>query len=123
MAVVLVVDDEVFIRQTAELMIEDMGHETLAASNAGDALEHLNSTLPIDALFTDIRLTSTATGGFELARWAVVLRPGLRVLYTTGSPLTDAMRALFVDGAGFLQKPYSPDQFQTSMKELLAAAI
>ena len=121
MAVVLVVDDEVFIRQIAETMIEDMGHESLAASSMNEALEHLNSPKSIDALFTDIRLKPKAPGGFELAQNAVALRPKLRVLYTTGSPMTEAMRALFVDGAFFLQKPYSPDQFQTSVKELLAA--
>ena len=120
MAVVLVVD-EVFIRQIAETMIEDMGHESLAASNMSDALEHLISPQSIDALFTDIRLFPTERSGFELAQNAVALRPALRVLYTTGSPMTEAMRALFVDGALFLQKPYSPDQFQTSVKELLAA--
>lgn len=121
MAVVLVVDDEVLIRQIAEMMIENMGHESLAASGMSDALEHLNSPQSIDALFTDIRLIPTESSGFELAQNAVALRPGLRVLYTTGSPVTEAMRALFVEGAHFLQKPYSPAQFQTSVKELLAA--
>jgi DNA-binding NtrC family response regulator len=98
-----------------------MGHESLAASCMSDALEQLNSLQSIDALFTDIRLLPMERSGFELAQNAVALRPGLRVLYTTGSPVTEAMRALFVDGALFLQKPYSPDQFQISVKELLAA--
>ena len=121
MAIILIVDDEVFIRQIAQLMIQDMGHESLGAGSMSDALEHLHSPKPIDALFTDIRLKSEARGGFELAQNAVALRPGLRVLYTTGSPLTATMKALFVEGARFLQKPYAPDQFQTSVKELLAA--
>ena len=43
MAVVLIVDDEVFIRQIAELMIQNMGHETLAASDMDEALAHLQS--------------------------------------------------------------------------------
>ena len=123
MAVVLIVDDEVFIRQIGELMIQNMGHETLAASDMDEALAHLQSPQSIDALFTDIRLKSTALGGFELAHNAVKLRPGLRVLYTTGSSMTETMRALFVEGACFMQKPYSPGQLQTSMKELLGAAL
>ena len=123
MAVVLIVDDEVFIRQIGELMIQNMGHETLAASDMDEALAHLQSPQPIDALFTDIRLKSTALGGFELAHNAVKLRPALRVLYTTGSSMTETMRALFVEGARFMQKPYSPDQLQTSLKELLGAAL
>jgi len=121
MAVILIVEDEVFIRQFAELIAEDMGHEPLVASDMDEAMTHLRSPQPIDALFADIRLKSMVQGGFELAQNAVALRPGLRVLYTTGSPMTEAMRALFVDGALFLQKPYSPDQLQTSLKELLGA--
>ena len=123
MAVVLIVDDEVFIRQIGELMIQNMGHETLVASDMDEALAHLQSPRPIDALFTDIRLKSMALGGFELAHNAVKLRPALRVLYTTGSSLTETMRALFVEGARFMQKPYSPGQLQTSLKELLGAAL
>jgi hypothetical protein len=33
------------------------------------------------------------------------------------------MRALFVDGAHFMQKPYTPAQLNAYMKELLAAAL
>ena len=123
MAVILIVDDEVFIRGVTEMMVQDLGHQTLVASDPDEALVHLQSTQPIDGLFTDIRLKSNVLGGFELARQAVALRPKLPVLYTTGSSLTDKMRALFVDGAHFMQKPYTPAQLNDSMKELLAAPI
>ena len=56
MATILIVDDEVFIRGVTEMMVQDLGHETLVASNVDEALAHLQSPQPIDALFTDIRL-------------------------------------------------------------------
>ena len=123
MATILIVDDEVFIRGMTEIMVQDLGHQTLVASDPDEALAHLQSGQPIDGLFTDIRLKSNSLGGFELAQEATKLRPELRVLYTTGSSLTDTMRALFVDGAHFMQKPYTPAQLNDSMKELLAAPI
>ncbi|HEX9866987.1 MAG TPA: response regulator [Candidatus Tectomicrobia bacterium] len=123
MAVILIVDDEVFIRGATEMMVQDLGHQTLTASDMDEALVQLKSPQPIDALLTDIRLKSVVLGGFELAHKAVRLRPELRVLYTTGSSMTEETRALFVEGAHFMQKPYTPAQLQTSMKELLAAAI
>jgi CheY-like chemotaxis protein len=123
MATILIVDDEVFIRGMTEIMVQDLGHKTLVASDPQEALTHLQSRQPIDGLFTDIRLKSNVLGGFELARQAITLRPELRVLYTTGSSLTDTMRALFVDGAHFMQKPYTPAQLNDSMKELLAAPV
>lgn len=123
MAVILIVDDEVFIRGVTEMLVQDLGHKTLVASDPIEALAHLESATPIDGLFTDIRLKSNAFGGFELARQAMALHPDLRVLYTTGSSLTDKMRALFVEGAHFMQKPYTPAQLNDSMKELLAAPV
>ena len=123
MAVILIVDDEVFIRGFTELMVQDLGHKTLSAGDIDEALVQLQSLQHIDALFTDIRLKSMVLGGFELAHQAIKLRPKLRVLYTTGGSLTDKMTALFVEGAQFMQKPYTPVQLQNSMKELLAAAF
>ena len=123
MALILIVDDEVFIRGVTELMVQELGHETLAAGGIDEALVHLQSPQHIDALFTDIRLKSMVLGGFELAHQAVKLRPKLRVLYTTGSSMTEKMRALFVNGAHFMRKPYTQDQLQNSVEKLLAASF
>jgi DNA-binding NtrC family response regulator len=122
MAVILIVDDEVFIRAVTEMMVHDLGHQTLVAGDLDEALIHLQSSQHIDALFTDIRLKSIVLGGVELAHKAISLRPNLRVLYTTGSSMTETMRASFVEGAHFMQKPYAQDQLQNSMEKLLAAS-
>jgi CheY-like chemotaxis protein len=47
--------------------------------------------------------------------------PKLRVLYTAGNSIADKMKALFVDGAHFLPKPYTPDQLQNAVEKLLTA--
>src|ERR1700726_3659059 len=121
MAVILVVEDEVFTRQIAEMMIQDWGHDTLSASDGDEALVFLRSARHIDALFTDIYLKDSVLGGCELAHKAIELRPKLRVLYTTGNFVTDKMKALFVEGTHFLCKPYTQHQLQDSVKNLLAA--
>src|ERR1035438_3709844 len=118
MAVILIVEDDVFIRDIAEMMVQDWGHHTLSASDVDEALSHLHSTQHIDALFTDIYLKTAVLGGCELAQQAIKLWPELRVLYTTGNSVTDEMKALFVDGKHFLPKPYTPNQVQHSVGEL-----
>ena len=120
-AVILIVEDDVFIRDIAELMVEDFGHNTLSSSDVGEALLLLRSPQHIDALITDIRLQSAIRGGLEHAHVAIKLRPKLRVLYTTGNVITDEMTALFVEGAHFLRKPYGQLQLQDSFAALLAA--
>ena len=93
MAVILIVEDDVFIRAAAEMMIQDGGHDTLSASTVDEALGLLRSPQHIDALFTDIYLKAAVLGGCDLAHEAIALRPDLRVLYTTGNYVTDQMRA------------------------------
>lgn len=121
MAVILIVEDEVFIREVAKLIIEGMGHETFGASDIGEALLILRSPEHIDALFTDIRLKAEALGGYDVARQAIKLRPTLRVLYGSGSAVTEKTKALFVKDARFLQKPYSERELESAIQDLLAA--
>jgi CheY-like chemotaxis protein len=121
MAVILIVEDDVFIREVAEMMMQDWGHQTLAACDVDEALALLRSPQHIDALFTDIYLKTLVHGGYDLARQAVALRPNLPVLYTTGNTITDKIKTLMIEGAHFLRKPYTQHQLQNSVNELLAA--
>ena len=120
MAVILIVEDDVFIREVAEMMIEGWGHQTLSASDVDEALAILRSPQHIDALFTDIYLKTAVLGGCEVAIQAIALRPGLRVLYTTGNTITDKMKALLVEGTHFLHKPYTENQLEQSVKTMFA---
>ena len=120
MAVILIVEDDGFLRDDAEVMIQDWGHDILSASDVDEALVLLRSPQPIDALFTDIYLKRAILGGYELAHQAIKLRLNLRVLYTTGNTVDDEVKTMFVDGAHFLQKPYTRFQLQHSVEELLA---
>ena len=111
---ILVVEDEPTVRALAESIIEDQGFRTLSAANAKEALALFDGkSAPITVLFTDIQLpdgTAAALDGVELARRAVDLQPGLRVIYTSGGAQTDGITALFVEGAIFLPKPYTREQ-------------
>lgn len=116
---VLVVEDEPTVRALAESMIEELGYRTFSAANAGEALAVLESGVAITLLFTDINMPDGPDGldGLELARRAVELRPGLRVIYTTGGGLTDGMTALFVEGGIFLPKPYNGQRLVAVVQE------
>lgn len=120
MAVILIVEDELFTRELAGMSLEDGGHNVLFADSVESALLVLRSNLPIDALFTDIYLKTAVFGGCELARQARVIRPGLRVLYTTGNSATDQLKSRFVTGSHFLGKPYTPMQLHASVDGMLA---
>lgn len=119
MAAILIVEDDVFILENLGWILEDLGHNSLAASDLAGALVHLVAPHPIDALFVDIRLDALVFGGYDVANQAIGLRPLLPVLYTSGSSLTQDMTERFVPGGRFLQKPYSPDQVESFLTEIL----
>lgn len=91
----------------------------LLASDVKEALLILDSPQHIDLLFTDIYLKKAVLGGCDLAREAIKLRPKLHVLYTTGNIISDAMKALFVEGTHCLRKPYADYQLQASIEGML----
>ena len=121
MAVILVVEDDLFQREIAEMNMQGWGYQTLGASDVAEALSIIRSPQHIDALFTDIYLKEELEGGCDIARLAIVLRPKLRVLYVTGNSITAKMRTLFVAGSNCLGKPYAPDQLQHALEGMLAA--
>ena len=121
MAVILIVEDDVFIREIADMTIQDLGHQTLSAGDVDEALWFLRSAQHIDALFTDIYLKNLVHGGCDLANRAIALRPDLRVLYTTGNTVNEKMQALFVKGTQCLRKPYTEYQLQDCFTAMLAA--
>ena len=119
MATILVVEDEVFIRQNAEWILDDLGHKTLLAGDLEEAMAFLAAPGVIDGLFVDIRLNALVGGGYDVANRALGLRAGLPVLYTSGTPLNADMIGQFVDGGQFIQKPYSSAQLGVSIDDLL----
>src|SRR4029077_5114125 len=80
---VLVVEDNAIVRSVAVARFEELGHTVLEAGSAAAALELLASAAPIDLLFTDVVIPG-GMGGLDLARRALELRPGIRVIFTSG---------------------------------------
>jgi CheY-like chemotaxis protein len=115
MANILLVEDEDQVRVLAESYLEEHGHTVLTAASTEGALAILQSDQPIDLLFTDLGLKTEIDGGIELATRAVEMQPELKVLYTTGRPVTDGMRTRFVEGSKLLAKPYTVDQLSHAL--------
>ncbi len=115
MAIVLVVEDEPQVLVLTQSYLEEQGHKVLSASTVEGALAVLESDDNVDILVTDIVLHGNVSGGIELAKRATELRPDLKVLYTTGQPVTDGTKALLVDKSAVLEKPYTVDQLLTTL--------
>jgi PAS domain S-box-containing protein len=116
---ILVVEDNATLRKVAVRQLHELGYTTLEADNAAAALAVIDSGQPIDLMFTDIAMPGGADGR-SLARQAAALRPGLKVLFTTGFTMAaaDAVGpAAFADR--LLSKPYR----KTELAQRVRAAL
>lgn len=80
---ILLVEDEQALRELATEYLNTLGYQVKVAENAQAALTFLEQDLKIDLLFSDVVMPG-GMDGFELAKQAKILRPGIRVLMATG---------------------------------------
>jgi CheY-like chemotaxis protein len=79
---ILVVDDDVSIRETLADVLDGVGFRTLQAPDAAQALVILRTTAAVDALVTD--MTMPGADGITLIREARAFRPDLPAILLTG---------------------------------------
>jgi CheY-like chemotaxis protein len=100
--VVLVVEDEIFVRFDVAGCLEDAGYDVVEAATGEEAIALCNSGTSIDMVITDINLGGSASG-WDVAEWCRTARPDLPVVYTSGKSI-DPERC--VAGSIFMSKPY-----------------
>jgi signal transduction histidine kinase len=113
--VVLVVEDEPDVRDVAVEGLHALGYDTLSAADADAALAILRRDGRIDLLFSDVSLPG-ARNGVQLSEEALRLRPGLKVLLTSGhnTVLNTTPAEIHV-----LSKPYDNRRLAEQVREAL----
>jgi two-component system cell cycle sensor histidine kinase/response regulator CckA len=117
---VLLVEDEPSVRNLAHHLLNQQGYKVLEAANGEEALrvaqEHIGEKIHL--LLTDVVMPQM--GGEELANQLKILRPDVKVLYTSG--YTDnaiVHHGVLEPGTHFLQKPFSPKTLSHKVREVL----
>ena len=111
---VLLVEDELLVREVAAEDLTEAGFEVTAASDGDEALAILRDGTKFDLLFTDIRMPGE-TDGWDLAREARQMLPGLRVIYATGQG--EAAGGL-ADDEFYVRKPYNLKDLRLALGKL-----
>ncbi len=116
--IVLVVEDEQRVRHLTCDTLRELGYTVVQANDGEEALEQLRIQPRIDLLFTDIVMPGI--NGRELVDRARVLRPGLRVLYTTGYTRNAVVHNGMLDpGVALLSKPFSIRELAVRVRAIL----
>jgi PAS domain S-box-containing protein len=120
--IILVVEDNVSIRDLAVRHLESLGYRTIQAADGVSALAIIKSGALIDLLFTDVVMPG-GLDGRALAAAAQQLQPGLKVLFTSG--FTAAAASAAVEdrfGSNLLSKPYRKSDLARRIKAMLGAS-
>lgn len=120
-ATILVVDDDVDVRQLTVSLLQRAGHTTLEASNGEAALAALQENSHVDLLLSDM-LLGTGPSGLELIHKAEAQYPGMAVILMSG--YVDPTAVGGIDGdlhVPLLRKPFRRQELETIVSEALAA--
>jgi PAS domain S-box-containing protein len=116
---VLVVEDDSLVRNFVVAQLHGLGYKTIAAADSRAAMAHVESGEPFDLLFTDVIMPGGMTGR-QLADEVAKLRPGMKVLYTSG--YTDnaiVHHGRLDEGVLLLTKPYRKSQLAQMVRQAL----
>ena len=115
---VLVVDDEPAVRRLLARILRSRGYDVFETEDAQSALAFLSSaTRPMDLVVTDIVMPSMS--GVRLAELIRAKWPSVKILFVSGFPAADALSASEIPSMALLGKPFTPDEIEAKVRELL----
>lgn len=117
--VVLVADDELFIRETIMRTLEDRGYRVLTAQDGTEALAvYAGNQKEIDIVVTNVEMPFM--DGPALCRALKKLNPDVRILVSSGHKQREKVQEIKSCGVDqFLAKPYTADQLADRVKNIL----
>mgnify|MGYP000253546773 CR=1 FL=1 len=119
---VLVVEDEVGVRELVASLLRARGYQVMEANNGREALEVAGAHAgTIDLLLTDVVMPEM--NGNDLSEKLLTLRPDTKVIYMSGyAPQTLFQRNGLNPEAIFLQKPFLPQVLIQKVQDVLKTA-
>jgi signal transduction histidine kinase len=115
---VLLVEDDERVRAISAQMLRDLGYGVIAAAAPDEALRLLSDEPGICLLFTDVVMPTMS--GKQLADAAMALKPGLKVLFTTGYTSNAVVHNGVLDpGVFLLPKPVTLEQLAAKLRTVL----
>lgn len=115
----LVVEDEPDMLEIESDTLSELGYKVLSAPSGPDAIAvAARHPTPIDLLVTDVVMPGM--NGRELAGAVTAVKPGVRVLFTSGYTANVIVHhGVLTDGVEFIAKPYTVDALVRRVREVL----
>jgi PAS domain S-box-containing protein len=119
---ILIVEDDPAVRRGAVATLARLGYRVLEAGTGLEAMERWERHGgAVDLLLTDMVMPGPMTG-LELAERLQQLRPGLKVVISSGYTTDQSGHPLrWPESVTFLAKPYTPQSLAATLRECLGA--
>src|SRR5450432_1092408 len=115
--IVFVVDDDVSVRESLELLIRCEGWEPVIFASALEFLAHPRALVP-SCLVLDISLPGL--NGLDLQKQVAVERPEIPIIFITGyGDVPKTVQAMKAGAVEFLTKPFSDDVLLSAIRQAL----
>ena len=115
---ILVVEDDTLVRNYVLTQLHSLGYVTLDAGNAGEALAIVDAGKNFDLLITDVIMPGL--NGRQLANEILKVRPGMKVLFTSGYTENAIIHHGRLDeGVLLLAKPYRKSDMAIMIRKAL----
>ncbi|MBF9232589.1 nitrogen assimilation response regulator NtrX [Microvirga alba] len=119
---ILVVDDEVDIRELVAGILEDEGHRTRTAGTSDDALASIEGRRP-HLVFLDIWLQGSRLDGLQVLDIIKAQHPDLPVVMISGhGNVETAVSAIKAGAYDFIEKPFKADRLVLVAERALEAS-
>lgn len=113
---IMVVDDEMHIRELVRFYLDKAGFDTIEAANAEEALDIVENQY-IDLAVVDIMMTGM--DGFELVEQMRQYREFPVIMLTAKSQSKDKLRGFSLGIDDYVTKPFDPDELMARVKTIL----
>ena len=113
---IMVVDDEMHIRELVRFYLDKAGFDTIEAANAEEALDIVENQY-IDLAVVDIMLPGM--DGFELVEQMRQYREFPVIMLTAKSQSKDKLRGFSLGIDDYVTKPFDPDELMARVKTIL----
>ncbi len=114
---IMVVDDEMIIRESFSQWFAKAGHRVETAASGIQALAKLKK-LPFDLLFVDIKMPEM--NGIDLLERIKQEYPQTFVIIITAyGSINTAVKAMKLGASDYLLKPFKPEQLQLAMEKIV----
>jgi len=113
---VLVIDDNVDVRDSMRHLLAEWGHEVITARTVADAVAAVENFPAVDLILADYRLAAHTTGADAIE--AVMARAGRRVAAAiiTGDTSPERIREAHASGFQLLHKPLDTGELQALLR-------